>query len=420
MTTPASGFTSRIPEPANRRKRRMVWKRWARRGLLLLFGSGLATAIALAWMPRPVPVEIAQVQSGSLRVTVDEDGQARVKDRYVVSAPLGGSMGRIVLEPGDVVPQGHVIASIVPAMPPLLDERARQSAEARLASALAGQRQARAETERARAALEFAETDGARTRELYQRQSVARATLDRALFTERSARAELDSAKFAVKIADHEVEMTRAALRHIGAPGRGAADRLEVTAPIAGRVLKVLHESEGVVQPSTPLVELGDPTALEITVDVLTSDAVSIAPGAPVDVTRWGGDPLEGRVRSVEPSAFTRLSALGVEEQRVNVQIDLVSPRERWQRLGDGYRVEVQIVVWEAERVAKVPASAVFRRDQGWAAFRVEAGVAGLTPIEIGHRTSREVEVVRGLEPAMSVIVHPSDRVADGVKVAAQ
>jgi HlyD family secretion protein len=396
----------------------MVYKRWLRRGLLLSFGAGLALAIALAWMPRPVPVEIAQVEAGSLRVTVDEDGQARVKDRYVVSAPLGGSLGRIDLEPGDAVGQGRVIASIVPSMPPLLDERTRQGTEAQLASALAAQRQARAQTERARAALEFAETDGARTRELFQRQSVARATFDRALFAERTARAELDSSRFAAKIADHEVEMARAALRHIGATRRGVADRLEVTAPIAGRVLKVLHESEGVVQPGAPLVELGDPAALEITVDVLTSDAVRIVPGARVDVTRWGGDALEGRVRRVEPSAFTRLSALGVEEQRVNVQIDLTSPRDRWQRLGDGYRVEVQIAVWESERVAKVPASAVFRRGQGWAAFRVEAGVARLTPIEIGHRTSREVEVVRGIEPGARVIVHPSDRVVEGVEVA--
>jgi HlyD family secretion protein len=418
MTTPLSGFTSRLPRPENPRKRRMLWKRWARRTLLLLFGTGLALAIALAWMPRPVPVEIAQVESGMLRVTVDEDGQARVRDRYLVSAPLGGSMGRIVLEPGDVVQQGHVIASIVPPVPALLDERTRQSSEARLASALAAQRQARALGERARAALDFAETDGARTRELFQRQSVARATLDRALLAERTARAELDSAKFALKIADHEAEMARAALRHIGSPKRGLADGLEITAPIAGRVLKVLHESEGVVQPGTPLLELGDPAALEITVDVLTSDAVRIAPGARADVAGWGGDPLEGRVRHVEPSAFTRLSALGVEEQRVNVQIDLVSPRERWQRLGDGYRVEVEIAVWESERVAKVPASAVFRRGQGWAAFRVEAGVAHLTPIEIDHRTSREVEVVRGLEPGARVIAYPSDRVADSVQVA--
>ncbi len=418
MTTPPSGFTSRVPRPDNRRKHRIAFKRWLRRGLLLSFGAGLALAIALAWMPRPVPVEIAQVESGSLRVTVDEDGQAKVKDRYVVSAPLGGSMVRIDLEPGEVVSQGQVIASIVPSMPPLLDERTRQSTEARLASALAAQRQAQAQTERTRAAFEFAETDGARTRELFQRQSVARATLDRALFAERSARAELDSSKFAGKIADHEVEMARATLRRIGATKRGVADRLDVTAPVAGRILKVLHESEGVVQPGAPLVELGDPATLEITVDVLTSDAVRIAPGARVDVTRWGGEALEGRVRRIEPSAFTRLSALGVEEQRVNVQIDLVSPRDRWQRLGDGYRVEVQIAVWESERVAKVPASAVFRRGQGWAAFRVEAGVARLTPLEIGHRSSREVEVVRGIEPGARVIVHPSDRVAEGVEVA--
>jgi HlyD family secretion protein len=185
-------------------------------------------------------------------------------------------------------------------------------------------------------------------------------------------------------------------------------------------VIKVFQKSEGVVQPGTPLLEIGDPAALEISVDVLTSDAVRIGPGAPVTVGRWGGEPLAARVRQVEPSAFTRLSALGVEEQRVNVLIDLVSPRDRWQKLGDGYRVEVEILVWEGEQVVKAPSSAVFRRGSGWAVFRVEAGVARLAPVEIGQRALREVEITSGLLPGSEVVVYPSDSVADGARVVAR
>jgi HlyD family secretion protein len=417
MTT-TSGFASRIPSAENARKRRIAWTRWLRRGLLLLLVVAIAAAMVLAWMPRPLPVEAATVERGPLRVTVDEDGQARVKDRYVVSAPLAGSLVRIVLESGDPVTKGDALARITPLAPALLDDRTRLGAEARLASALAAQRQARAQIERSRAGFDFAETDAARTRELFSHGSVARAQLDRAALAERSARAELESAKFGATITDHEVEMARAVVRHLTPGKRGSTEQLVVTAPITGRVLKVLHESEGVVQPGTSLIELGDAGALEITVDVLTSDAVRINAQAPVALVRWGGDPLEGRVRQVEPSAFTRLSALGVEEQRVNVLIDLTSPAERWRGLGDGYRVEAQIAVWEDISVVKAPAAAVFRRDQGWAVFRVDSGTARLIQVELGHRASRDVEILRGLEPGERVILHPSDSVADGIRVA--
>jgi HlyD family secretion protein len=245
---------------------------------------------------------------------------------------------------------------------------------------------------------------------------ISRGELDQSLLRERTSRAELESSQFGARVANHEVEMARAALKRLSAVKNGA-EELEVTAPVKGRVLKVMQESEGVVQPGASLLEVGDPAALEIVVDVLTSDAVRMRPGAKVVVERWGGEPLEARVRRIEPSAFTKLSALGVEEQRVNVRIGLAEPRSKWQALGDGFRVEVRIVVWESDDVLKLPTSAVFRHGGGWAVFVVEDGVARLRPIEIGERTARELQAVRGIEAGERVIVHPSDRVADGVRV---
>ena len=217
------------------------------------------------------------------------------------------------------------------------------------------------------------------------------------------------------------MEMARAALGRLSRHGKAdAGDQLLVPSPVAGRVLKVLHKSEGVVQAGTPLIELGDPQALEIVVDVLTSDAVDVRTGAEVEVVEWGGAPLAARVRSVEPSAFTRLSALGVEEQRVNVVIDLVAPRETWSALGDGYRVKAQIVTHRTTASLQVPSSAVFRHDSGWAVFRVTGGRARLTPVELGLRTPLRVEIVQGVNDGERVVLHPSDRVRDGVEVAAR
>jgi HlyD family secretion protein len=361
---------------------------------------------------------MAVAARGPLRVTVDEDGQARVIDRYVVSAPLVGSLARIELEPGDDVQQGRLLARIVPLLPPLLDERSRSGAEARVAAAVAAQRQASAQIERAAANKSFAEREAQRQGELAKSGTISQAQLDQALLAQRTSGAELESARFAARVADYELEMARATLRRLSASKQESrGEQLDVGSPVSGRVLKVLHESEGVVQAGTPLVEVGDPRALEIAVDVLTVDAVRIPTNARVTIDRWGGEALEGRVRRIEPSAFTRLSSLGVEEQRVNVLIDLTSPREKWRTLGDGYRVEAHIVVWEADDVVRVPASSVFRHGQGWAAYRVEGDRARLTPVEIGERTGREVQVKRGIRPGTRVVLYPSDQLGEGARV---
>jgi HlyD family secretion protein len=280
----------------------------------------------------------------------------------------------------------------------------------------AARRQAGAQIERARAALAFAKKENQRARDLTQKGVTPPAELDRYDLDLRAREADLTSAEFGSKVADHELAMARAAL---GAFQKKPApsDQMEVPSPISGRVLRLMQESEGVVQAGAPLLEVGDPTAIEIVVDVLTSDAVHIRPGAEVTVERWGGEPLSARVRTIEPSAFTRMSALGVEEQRVNAVIELKEPYEKWAALKDGYRVEAKIVTSRRADVLLAPASALFRRDGGWALFRVVDGRARESRVDVGENNGLEVEIRSGIGPDDVVVIHPSERVADGVRV---
>ena len=380
--------------------------------------AGVALSLVIfTWLPKPVPADVVTIEEAPLTVTVDEDGRARVKDRYVVSVPISGRVVRVELRPGDEVEKGSVVARIVPVDPPLLDERSRRTAEARVAAAQAGRRQVSASQERAKAARKFADDQAKRLESLVDSGAVPRLDYDRAVYEARAAAAEEESLRFGIQVADHELQMARAALARLSATGKDDV-QLEIPSPVDGRVLKVMQSSEGVVQAGTPLLEVGDPSVLEVVVDVLTRDAVSIETGARVTIDRWGGETLHGRVRVVEPSAFTRVSALGVEEQRVNVVIDLEDPRERWATLGDGYRVEARIEIWASDKTLVVPTSSAFRQGDGWAVYRLEDGHAKLTPIEIGQRNGRVVQVTSGLSAGDRVVVHPSDAVVDGVEVA--
>lgn len=414
-------------------KKRRAVVRWIKRGLMVGFLVAVAAMVVMAWMPKPLPVETAEVTRGELVVTVSEDGRSRVKDRYVVSAPLSGNLGRIELHPGDNVTEGGVLARIVPVATPLMDVRTREQAEARVAAATAGKKQARAQIVRAKAALEYAEQEVERIRPLVEQGIEPDSVLERMLLDMRTRAAELTSAEFAERVAGHELRMARSALGHIapapsakkrareparGEPIQPEGEQLEVPSPIAGRVLAVIQRHEGVVPAGAPLIELGDPSALEIVVDVLTQDAVQIQHGAPATIERWGGEPLRANVRLVEPSAFTRLSSLGVEEQRVNAVLDIDQPYEEWKSLGDGYRVDAKITIWRADDVLKVPSSALFRHDEGWAVFVVRGEIATLVPVEIGRRNGLEAQVESGLEAGDRVLLHPSDRVVDGVTVA--
>jgi HlyD family secretion protein len=431
--------TDRKSKPKSSRAAKLI--KWT---LGLAFVGGLVSATVFAFLPKPVPVEVATVERGDLRVTVDEDGKTRVIDRYVVSAPLGGTMGRIELDPGDPVEVDTLIATIEPIEPPLLDARTRAETAARLLAAQASTRQASAAVNRAKVAFEFAENERDRTAKLVDKGSVSQRTLDLAELEVSTREQDLESARFGVRVAQYEVEVAKAAIARIDTAGKpkpkskpGAVepttdakpaegpqqDVVEVRSPIVGAVLRVLHDQEGVVTPGTPLIELADPHALELVVDVLTTDAIQIEPGAPVEIRQWGGDlPLNGRVRMVEPSAFTKVSALGVEEQRVNVIIDLgsrsdASDNPQMKALGDGFRVEVGIVVWEGHDVLKIPVSALFRSEQRWSVWVIEGGFATLRTIEVGRREGLEVEVIGGLEAGEQVVIHPSDAVKEGVEV---
>jgi HlyD family secretion protein len=421
MTAPAApGKNARPLHESVRtgaRERRKKLARAIRQGLLGLAILAATVASVFALRPQPVPIDVAHAVRGPLAVVIEEDGMTRVKDRFVVSAPVTGSLSRLALEPGDPVHEGDPLAEIAPALSPLLDERTRAEAEARLGAALSSLGQARAQTSRAQAAKELAEQELARTRRLAETGALSPQALEQADFAARMRSEELASAEFGHKVAGEEARVARVALGKDNGPPR-ADHHVDVLAPISGRVLRLHQKSAGVVPAATPLVEVGDPSALEVVVDLLTTDAVHVTPGTAVVIRGWGGDgEIAGRVRQVEPSAFTRASALGVDEQRVNVVIALTDPRERWAALGDGYRVEARLVLWQAPQVLKVPLGAVFRQGDHWAVFRIDAGVAHLVPVRVGHRGETEAEITNGLSDGATLAVYPGDRVKDGVRV---
>jgi HlyD family secretion protein len=374
--------------------------------------------IAYGLRPTPIVVESAIATRGPMQVTIDEDGVARLRDRYVVSAPLLGSVGRSEWTPGDLVAVGTVLARLAPIAPMLLDERMRRETEARIAMTRAAQSQVSAQVDRAAASFAFAKDDAVRMHTLEAVGAVSRDMVERAQLLERTAASDLASMRFNQQVAEHEVAMARAALAQVVTVPHASQAEFELRSPVAGKVLRVLQKSESVVQPGAPLLEIGEPEALEVVVDVLTSDAVRIQPASVVVLERWGGPDLEGRVQRVEPSAFTRISALGVEEQRVDVIVDVTSAPALWVALGDGYRVEAKLLVWSAQDVLQVPTSAVFRHDADWAVYRVlPDGVASLTAVELGERTPHRVQIARGLAAGDRVALHPSDRVQPGVRV---
>lgn len=391
---------------------------WPNRIVWGALGLGALGALGYAWAPKPLAVETALVSRGPLRVTVDEDGRTRVKDRYVVGAPLSGRVARIELRAGDPVSKGTVLARILPAESPLVDPRSHAVADARMATAVAAVAQSRSSIDRAKIALDSAEKELSRTRELVAKKAVPDVELERGELLLRARSEELVSAKFGADIATHELESARAAADHGKSRAAGSGEQFEVTAPVAGVVLRVLQGSEGVVQAGTPLVEVGDPAALEIAVDVLTVDALHVQPGARVTIDRWGGDrALAAHIRRIEPSAFTKVSALGVEESRVNAIVDLDEPRERWKGLGDGFRVEARLLVWEDPNVLTVPDGALFRTGEDYCAYVVTGGKVALRHVSLGRRNGLVAQVLGGLVDGDRVVVHPSDRVVEGLRV---
>jgi HlyD family secretion protein len=390
----------------NMSKRRIRWT-------VALFA--LAGLVAFALRPRPIRVEAAALTCGPMRVTLDEEGRTQVKRRYVVSAPLAGKLLRIELRPGAHVDEGAVLARLLPADAPLIDARARAEQEARLHAAAAAVAQAGAGVARARVADASARDDLSRKQKLAQAGAVSAHDLVAAQ-AEAAARAQdFASAEFGAKVADHQLAEARAALQR----GRtGSSEEFAILAPASGQVLRVLRESEGVVSAGTALVEVGDPSALEVVVELLTVAAVRVRAGMPAIIEQWGGaQPLEARVRSVEPSGFTKVSALGVEEQRVRVILDLTAPAGQWRALGDNYRVEARIVVWQADAVLRAPTAALFRRGDDWMAFVIEGGRVHTRHLQLGEPSWDLAEVRGGAREGELLVVRPDESLRDGIRV---
>lgn len=377
----------------------------------------LALLIAVALWPRAIDVETAPVTRGPMRVTIDEDGETRLHHRFVVSAPVAGRVARITLEPGDIVARGAtVVAQVTAEVPGLLDARtqAEAAAAARIAQGAVGR--ARAEEQRARVTLAQARADRDRERDLAAAGLSPRQAVESRDTAVATAEETVNAAVFAVAAAEADLARAQARLQ----PSRiDGADRvLAVRAPVDGVVLRRFQESETVVPAGGRLVEIGDPSHVQVVADLLTTDAVKVAPGMPVTLEHWGGEPpLGGRVERVEPAGFTKVSALGVEEQRVNVVIDLDDDAAAWSRLGDGFRVEVRITVWEAAAVTRVPTGALFRHGDAWAVFVVDGGRARRRVVTIGHRTPLLAEVRDGLPGDATVVLHPGASVVDGARV---
>lgn len=388
-----------------------------------------ATAALLAWAfaPRPVQVELATAGVGRFEITIDEDARTRIRDRYVVSAPLAGRLSRIALREGDPVAHDMVVAALAPTLAPMQDARTRAELAARVETADAMVARAGTRIERAKVALEQAQTVLKREEKLAAGRFISASQLDTDRLAVRAAQKELDSATQDRHVAGHELDQARAALAAVRSDDDAT---FAVRAPVAGRVLRVLQRSAGTVALGTPLLEIGDTGDMEIIAELLTSDALRAMPGTPVRIERWGADaPLDGRVRLVEPAAFTKISALGVEEQRVNVLIDIASPPEQWRALGDGYRVGVRVVALARDDALRVPVSAVFpstRTPTGedgaraMAVFVVDGGRARLRPIEVGGRNGEDAWIVSGLRVGERVIVYPGDAVTDGGRVEAR
>jgi HlyD family secretion protein len=384
--------------PSHPQKRKRRWLPYA-------LGAGFAVLVVLGLRPQPAPVETARVVTGALRATVSEEGKTRIRQRYVVAAPVSGQLRRIPFKPGAEVEAGVTVVAVIDPLPASpLDERNRALAEARRDST-------RVVLEKSRTSYELARKELGRIEQMFNAGTISPQELESAKMRETAASRDVAAAEGALKQVEAELAVT-------GLAGAAAPAPVEVLANASGRVLHVFQESSRAVAQGTPLLEVGDPADLEVVVEMLSRDGAAIAPGAPVALEQWGGPvPLEGRVRLVEPAAFTKYSALGVEEQRVNVVVDITSPRGAWRTLGDNFRVEARVITWESPTALKVPTSGLFRQGQYWAAYVVRGDKAVLVPVQAGRSSGAEIQVVDGLKEGDEVILYPGDRIKDGQRV---
>lgn len=408
--------TSSTSGQSERKKSQGLW----RRVLLYALGLALAGFIVTGLLPKPVEVEVVHVIRGPLTVTVLEEGKTRIRDRYVVSPPVAGYLRRVPVRAGDPIVAGETLLAVIQASPSsFLDPRSRAQAEAAVRSAEAARAQRNEQVQSAVSELDLARKELIRARQLRQTGAIAVQEFDTALNRVDRLENQVGSAQFALKVAEFELEQARAALLQATGETPDAGEPIEIRAPVSGFVLNVYEESARPVTPGLPIMEVGDPADLEAEIELLSSDAVNVKPGAEVSIEQWGGgQPLAGRVALVEPGAFLKVSALGVEEQRVKVRVNFVDLPEGI--LGDRYRVEARIVTWHGDDVLQVPTGALFRRGNDWMVFVVQDNRARLTKVEIVHNNGLAAEVASGLSEGQTVILHPPDTVRDGTAVRAR
>lgn len=386
-------------------------------GLGLLVVAGLA----FSFWPRTVAVDIAEVTKAPMMTAISDDGITRVREVYVLSAPLAGKLLRVESHAGDMIEaRKTVIATIEPADPAFLDTRAQRQLAFTVSAARAAHDLAQANVKGRQAERKLAASELDRARELFSKGVVSKARVDAVEATLAAQDAALATAQATLRQREFEIQTAEAALISPGTAG--ARERtgccIQLRAPVDGQLLRVLQENESIVQPGQPIAEVGDPANLEIVVDLVSSQAVQVAEGDEVIITQWGGEgDLQGRVRRVEPFGQQKVSALGIEERRVNVLIDIVSPRAAWSRLGHGFQVEAAIVRWRGESVLQVPVGALFREGKDWAVYRLDGSRARLTTVATGHFNDATAEITRGLEPGDRVVLHPGESVVDGAKV---
>jgi HlyD family secretion protein len=412
-TTSAQSIRS-TPTAAAPRKRG-AWRKYVPYGV----GAVLLVLIVTALLPKPLEIEAVAVSTGPLTVSVLEEGKTRIRHRYVVSPPLTGFLRRLELRAGDRIEAGKTVLALIQPQPAsFLDPRARAEAEARMRGAEAAKAQRETQIERARVALDWAEKEFARARELKKSGAISTKEWDSAQNQVEALTRELHTAVFALQVAEFERAQAEAALMQAKNPGAEGAEPLPITAPVSGFVLNVYEESARILPAGTPIMEVGDPTDLECEIELLSSDAVGVQAGAEVSIEQWGGDaPLRGKVALVEPGGFMKVSALGVEEQRVKVRVNFDEAFPPGRSMGDRFRVEARIVTWRGDRVLQVPTGALFRRGGDWMTFLLEGGKARLTKVQIAHNNGVAAEVRSGLSEGQRVILHPPDAVADGAAV---
>jgi HlyD family secretion protein len=391
----------------------------------------VAATLAVAWFvwPRPVGVDLATVLKGPMEVTVNDDGKTRVRHIYTVSAPIAGKVLRISnpddkhmmsLHVGDPVTANETVVAVMqPTIPTFIDVRSREEIQAAVAAADAAIALAEAEIRRIEAALAFSRDDLQRAQTLSRSGTISTKALEKAQLDVATNEAALASAKAQLGVRRSERTAMAARLMDpasVAAPG-GPNCCIQIRAPVTGRVLKIVQDSEAAVPAGAPLLEIGDPLDLEVIADLLSTDAVQVRAGASVKIDGWGGAPIKGQVTRIDPAGFLKVSALGIEEQRVRVTIDFAEPSAAWSQLGHDYRVIVHVTTWSADDVLTVPVAALFRKGDDWAVFAVKEGRARTTLVKIAHRNARMAETVSGLADGDAVVLHPSDRVSDGAAV---